>query len=153
VSATAPAKLQQLRHTCHDILATGRARYGLMLGIVSHIHDGRYDVIAASSLSGIPSDGDEFELKGVYCREVFSTGRTVAITEIDGAPGMRLHPLYDIIPCEAYLSSPILVDGKVWGTLNFSGLEKRPAFSAQDILFNEAQAARIAASVAQSPLG
>ena len=117
-----------------------------MMGIVSHIHDGKYDVVAVSSETGIPVVGDCYPVEAVYCREVLATKKTVAITEIEGVKGMSLHPLYDEIPCGFYISSPILVKGKVWGTLNYTSLEIRDTpFSDDDIAYNEARAATIAA--------
>ena len=128
----------QLGILCDAILEAGRKRFGAMLGIVSHIHNASYDVVAVSSLTGIPKVGDAYPLDAVYCREVFQTKRTVALTEINGVPGMRLHPLYDTVPCEFYISSPIFVEGEVWGTLNFTSLEMRDVpFSNEDIIFME----------------
>jgi hypothetical protein len=75
------------------ILDDGRCRFDAMLGIVSRIQDGTYEIIAVSSETGIPEVGDRYPLTAVYCREVVQSGHTVAITEIDGVPGMCLHPL------------------------------------------------------------
>lgn len=133
------------------ILDAGRKRFGAMMGIVSHIDEGAYEVVAVSSDTRIPEAGDTFALDAVYCREVFQKKRTLAITEIDGVPGMRLHPLYDEIPCEFYISAPIIVSGEVWGTLNFTSLEKRgTSFSEEDIQFIEAQAQRISEELTMS---
>lgn len=142
-----------LNNLCTAILEEGRSRFGMMLGIVSRIDGETYEIIAVSSDTGIPHAGDLYELNTVYCREVFLKKRTVAITEIDGVAGMRLHPLYDAIFCEAYISSPIVRDGKVWGTLNFTSLDKRKTpFSDEDIAFNESQAARISSAIAEAGL-
>jgi len=130
---------------CHRILEAGRRRYGAMMGIVSCVQADRYQVVAVSSDTAIPCAGDVYPLNSVYCREVVEKDATVAITKVDGVLGMSLHPLYDSIPCEFYISSPIHRDGKVWGTLNFTSLEKRATpFSAADIAFNEENATAIA---------
>lgn len=140
-----------VRNRCNEILAEGRQRFGAMLGIVSRIYDGKYEIIAVSTDTKIPEVGDCFDLHGVYCREVFQKRETVAITEFQGVHGMRLHPLYDVIPCEFYISSPILINGKVWGTLNFTSLEPRAQpFSAEEIAFNEAQALKIAKAITET---
>jgi GAF domain-containing protein len=131
-----------------DILNDGLCRFEAMLGIVSRIQDGTYEIYAVLSDTGIPEVGDTYPLNAVYCREVFQSRRTVAITEIDGVSGLRLHPLYDAIPCEFYISSPILIDGKVWGTYNFTSLKARTTpFSAEDIAYNEGNAIRIANAI------
>ncbi|MDX9994951.1 MAG: GAF domain-containing protein [Rhodocyclaceae bacterium] len=137
-----------LRPLCLDILEEGRRRFDAMLGIVSRISGDTYEIFAVSSMTGIPETGDLYALDAVYCREVVRQRTTVAITQIDGVAGMRLHPLYDTIPCEFYISSPIFLEGRVWGTLNFTSLEKRDGpFSPEDIAFNESRAARIAACI------
>ncbi len=133
---------------CHDVLEAGRRRYGAMMGIVSRIDGEHYEVVAVSSATSIPCVGDTYPLNSVYCREVVENGATVAITEVDGFQGMSLHPLYDLVRCEFYIGSPIHVDGKVWGTLNFTSLEKRAMpFSAAEISCNEESALAIALSL------
>lgn len=140
--------LRAARTLVNEILLAGRKRFDAMLGIVSRIHDDTYEIFAVASETGIPEIGDSYPLTAVYCREVVEKRHTVAITEIDGVPGLSRHPLYDAIPCECYLSSPIFVDDKVWGTLNYTSLEARDTpYSAEDIADNEAQALRIAQAV------
>ena len=136
---------QELKRVCQEILKSGRQRFDAMMGIVSCIRDSQYEIVAVSSDTDIPRAGDTYALESVYCREVVEKKCTLAITEIDGVPGMSLHPLYSTIPCEFYISSPIMVDGRVWGTLNFTSLGKRDTpFSPTDIAFNEANALDIA---------
>ncbi|GAB1394710.1 hypothetical protein MASR1M60_28740 [Rhodocyclaceae bacterium] len=133
-----------------SILDEGQHKFNAMLGIVSRIQNGTYEIFAVTSDTGIPGVGDIYPLKAVYCREVAQSKRTVAITEIDGIPGLRLHPLYDTIPCEFYISSPILVNGQVWGTLNYTSLERRSTpFSADEIRYNEDKALLIATAIAE----
>jgi len=79
--------------------------------------------------------------------------KTVSINEINGVLGMKLHPLYDFIPCEVYISSPIIIDNNVWGTLNFTSLEVRnEPFTLEHIAFNEKQADRIASAIVAAEL-
>ena len=145
-TSVSPSDLQAVYSA---ILAEGKRRHGLAVGIVSRIHDNRYEVIAADSDTGIPQAGDVFALHATYCQAVVDGQASVAVTEIDGQPGMSLHPLYQDIPCEAYISSPIIVDGNVWGTLNFTSFDIRQTpFSSQEIEFNESQALRLAAAIA-----
>ena len=143
--------IAELRKICTNTLKEGRERFGLATGIVSQIHDGLYEVIAADSATGIPHAGDIYDARGVYCREVIDSKQSVSITKIGDTPGMCLHPLYEIIPCEAYVSSPIFVDGNIWGTLNYTSFEIRnEPFSAEDITYNEDQAARIAVFIKEA---
>jgi GAF domain-containing protein len=134
----------------NDILEAGRRRYCAMMAIVSQVRGEVYEVVAVSSATMIPCPGDSYPLNSVYCREVVRNCSTIATTEIKGAEGRPSHPLYDFIPCEFYIGSPILVEGKVWGTLNFTSLEKRSKpFSAEDILFNEKNASLIALAITE----
>ena len=140
--------IAELRKICTDTLKEGRERFGLATGIVSQIYDNLYEVIAADSATGIPQAGDIYDARGVYCREVLDSKQSVSITKINNTPGMCLHPLYEIIPCEAYISSPLFVDGAIWGTLNYTSFEIRGLpFSPDDIAYNEGQAAKIAAMI------
>lgn len=137
-----------VRKFCMEVLEAGIEKYDMTVGIVSRIQDGNYEVFAVFSKTGIPQTGDTYELNAVYCREVFEKKTTIAITEIDGCKGMCLHPLYKDIPCEAYLSSPIVVEGQTWGTLNYTCFGLRDdSFTQDDIAWNEAQAARIAQKI------
>ena len=144
-------KIPQLRSICADTLRDGRQKHGLATGIVSNIYDDKYEVFAVDSETGIPQAGDIFEVRAVYCREVVDKGQSVAVTQVDDTPGMCLHPLYQIIPCEVHISSPIIVNGAIWGTLNYTSFEIREApFSSDDIAYNESQAASIAAAIEQT---
>jgi len=51
------------------------------------------------------------------------------------------------MPLQAYLSSPIMFNGKIWGTINFSSQHPREPFGPDDILFNERLAADISTSL------
>ena len=140
--------IAELRSICADTLREGREKHGLSVGIVSRIYDGNYEVFAVDSETGIPQAGDVYGVQAVYCREVLDKKQSVAITQIDNTPGMCLHPLYELIPCETYISSPLVVNGAIWGTLNYTSFEIRNApFSSSDIAFNENQAAKIAAAI------
>ncbi len=145
--------ITQLRDICAEMLRQGRQQHRLATGIVSRISNNRYEVFAVDSGTGIPQVGDIFDASAVYCREVLEKVRSVAITQIDDTLGMCLHPLYEIVPCEAYISSPLIVDGSVWGTLNYTSFEKRSIpFSGDDIAFNENQAAAIVAAIKKAGL-
>lgn len=123
---------KRLGKSCHSLLDEGVARLDLSIGIVSHIYNGLYTVVAINSEVGGLVTGAVFPLADTYCREVFETGKTLALTEINGVPGMRLHPLYLDIRLEAYLSTPIFHKEKVWGTVNFSSAKLHKPFTQED---------------------
>lgn len=116
----------------------------LSMGIVSHIENNRYEIVAVYSNTGVFVPGESFPLGDTYCRDVVSSEKTIALTEIDGVPGMQLHPLYHVLALESYISTPIFVNACVWGTLNFSSMRVRPnQFSTEEIEFVEKSAANI----------
>ena len=122
------------------------------MGIVSHIENDEYEIVAVKSLANVFVSGESFPLHQTYCREVYSTGKTIALTEIDGKPGLRCHPLYKDLPIEAYISTPILKHGVIWGTLNFSSyILKSHPFSDNDIEFIESSAKRISLALSDIP--
>ncbi|TLU61005.1 GAF domain-containing protein [Thalassotalea litorea] len=136
---------QDFKSLCNDILKEGRQRLAMSMGIVSHIHDDRYKIVAISSLTGVFVAGEDFPLKDTHCRDVYEQQKTIALTQIDDIPGLQLHPLYDSLALEAYISSPIIVDNNVWGTVNFSCMQVREKpFSDSDIAFVENAASSIA---------
>lgn len=145
--------ISDVRALATEILHEGRMKFDSMIGIVSHIYDGTYEVFAVNSVTGTPQVGEKFGLRAVYCREVYEKRKTIALAEIKGIPGLRLHPLYTLIPCEVYISSPIIIDGSVWGTLNYTSMIIRDTpFSLEDVQYNEDQAARIATAISNAKL-
>lgn len=127
-----------------EILTEGNELFSTTMGIVSHIENNEYEIVAVKSISNVFVSGESFPLNQTYCRDVYSTGQTIAITELDGKPGMQCHPLYNNLPIEAYISTPILKHGQIWGTLNFSSMVVRPRpFSDGDIEFIKSSAKQI----------
>jgi len=139
---------RELKILCNEIVIEGCERLGLSMGIVSHIDKDSYEIVAVYSKTGVFVPGEIFPLSDTYCRDVYSTAKTIALTEIEGVPGLQLHPLYHVLALEAYISTPIFKDGLVWGTLNFSCMRvRRNKFSDEDINYVEACAVKISALV------
>jgi len=113
---------QALKDLCNQLVVDGRRQLDMNMGIVSHIHQDRYEIVAVSSDNNVFVAGEDFALKDTYCREVCEKQQTVALTAIDNLPGLQKHPLYEALPLEQYISAPIIVNDKVWGTLNFSAM-------------------------------
>ncbi len=136
----------------NEILTEECNRFSSTMGIVSHIDNGEYEIVAVKSLANVFVSGESFPLHQTYCREVYSTEKTIALTELDGKPGLQCHPLYENLPIEAYISTPILKHGKIWGTLNFSSMIlKSSPFSDSDIEFIESSAKRISLALSNLP--
>jgi GAF domain-containing protein len=143
-----PGKLQSL---FSEILTEGNIRFSTTMGIVSHIENDEYEIVAVESLANVFVSGESFPLHQTYCRDVYSTGKTIALTDLDGKPGLQCHPLYKDLPIEAYISTPILNHGVIWGTLNFSSYILKPLpFSDSDIKFIESSAQRISLALSDT---
>lgn len=119
-----PLTAEQL-DSCKEMLNLGREALGLELGIVSHIHDGRYTVVAVESDSDVFQAGETFQLKDTFCREVIASGSSLSMTSYKGNVGLQGHPLYDALHLEAYIGAPIMLDDNIWGTVNFTSLKVR----------------------------
>ena len=136
---------QNLISKCNQLILKGREQLSLTMGIVSHIQGENYELVAVSSEADVFIPGEAFALQDTYCRDVYKQKQTIALTEIDGTQGLKNHPLYDSMALEAYISSPIMVDGKVWGTVNFNCMILRDhQFSPAEIAFVEDAAFQIA---------
>lgn len=121
-----PLSVEQL-DACQDMLQLGREAIGLEMGIVSHIKDDLYTIVAVDSDGGVFVAGETFQLKDTLCREVVGTGKSMSISSYKDSLGLKEHPLYQSLKLEAYIGAPIVVNGAIWGTINFTSLKLRPA--------------------------
>ncbi|GAA4650744.1 hypothetical protein GCM10023116_30270 [Kistimonas scapharcae] len=107
-------------------LQAGIDIFQLETGIVSHITDAKtYVVDGVSSPLDVIHPGDTFELEGTYCREVYKTECVLGFPHVGNMPDMQSHPVYQNLKLEAYLSAPIYVGDKLYGTLNFTDRKPR----------------------------
>ena len=138
----------QILSLANSLLSEGRNRFSMPMGVVSRIENNEYKIIAISSKTGVFIPGESFKLMNTYCRDVYESGKTIALTKMKGCKGLNKHPLYESLPLEAYISSPIIVKDKVWGTINFSSMTLRTnTFSEEDIQFNEDAASQISREI------
>ncbi|WP_246007497.1 bifunctional diguanylate cyclase/phosphodiesterase [Halomonas nitroreducens] len=114
-----------------DMLLRDALEYlDLDIGIVSRIIGDQYIVHWAASEVAPVAPGDTFPLGATYCRlmldeeDVFHTVAAGQDARING------HPCYQAFGLESYIGMPLRIDGRVWGTLNFSSAcSRRHAFS------------------------
>ena len=124
----------QFIQLCDEILEEGVTELsmgdGVYLAIVSHIVDDLYEIVSVRSATKVFVPGESFPLDDTLCRDVFAKGITIALTHIAREPGQSLHPLYENMDIEAFISTPIYKRGEIWGTLNFTNLKiKRDPFT------------------------
>ena len=131
-----------------DCLETGCEIFGLSTGIVSHVRDCNYTILAVKTDLPIEA-GAEFDLKDTYCKRVVREKSTVAYDRVGNIKTMQTHPVYQNLKLESYIGTPIFVRGKIYGTLNFSSTEVRKEdFQPQEREFIELMAQSIGRFIA-----
>lgn len=110
------------------ILRMGTQMFKLPIGIISHIESKVYRVDYTYGTDGI-NIGDVFNLGDTYCSITRKRNRLLAIDYMNISDYFR-HPCYKLFSLSSYFGMPIWVNGKQYGTLNFSGPDERePAFT------------------------
>ncbi|MBE9046214.1 PAS domain S-box protein [Pleurocapsales cyanobacterium LEGE 10410] len=114
-----------------DCLATGCKIFGLSTGIVSHIQERNYTILAIQTDLPIATNA-EFKLKDTYCKAVVREKHTIAYAHVGEIAAMQTHPVYQNLKLESYIGTPIWVRGEIYGTLNFSDTRVRKDFQPQE---------------------
>ncbi len=110
----------------NDYLRSGIEIFQMQTGIVSHITDDlKYIVKDVQTPLEVIQKGDVYELEGTYCREVYETRRTLGFPHVGRIKELQHHPVYENLKLESYISAPIFVQEKLYGTLNFTSLIPR----------------------------
>ncbi|MEO0979464.1 MAG: diguanylate cyclase [Pseudomonadota bacterium] len=116
-----------------EILRLGCDHFDLPIGIISHVIGESYTITHAQSPGDTVQPGQSFELKDTYCTLTLQADEPIA-TGHAGQSEFAGHPCYKLFDIETYIGAPLLVDGIVHGTINFTGrdIRKRP-FTSADI--------------------
>lgn len=121
------------RAAAQTAVDTGCEKLQLPTGIVSHIDGQYYRIVALQTpIRGIQT-GMLFHLGETICAEVIKGKEPVIRPEVAPDPNIYKHPAYVRHTLRCYVGAPILHDGMVIGTLNFSSEEPRPAFGPEQI--------------------
>lgn len=103
-----------------DALDLGRRHLSLTMGMISRVEGGRFTVEHHSAVDDTAlADGTVFELASTYCALVMEQNDVVAIAHWARSPYAD-HPCYRTHGLESYVGAPIRVQGKAYGTVNFS---------------------------------
>ncbi|MEM8675367.1 MAG: GAF domain-containing protein [Cyanobacteria bacterium P01_G01_bin.67] len=135
VLATFSDRLKQLHHlaisdyeTLEDLytayLKTGCEIFGLSTGIISQVTEDIYKVLAVRSSLAI-SVGLEMNCGDTYRSEVVEKHQTVTYFDVRQLAEMQNHPTYLRFDLKSFIGTPILVNGRLYGTLNFSDVSRR----------------------------
>ena len=103
-----------------EYLKTGCEIFGLPTGVIGEIVDNLYIIRSVQSEIASLVPGLVFAVEDTYCGGVAKEKKTIAYTKVGELEGMQAHPLYQKLKLETYISTPIFVNGEVYGTLNFS---------------------------------
>lgn len=107
-----------------DVLQQGLAMLNMDLGIVSKIEADRYSVIHFIPSSAPLEVGQMFTLGNTYCALTIEEQDVVAIEHMAKSSYVG-HPCYESFGLESYIGVPVFVEGKPYGTLNFSSTSIR----------------------------
>ncbi|HEY9810640.1 MAG TPA: response regulator [Halomicronema sp.] len=102
----------------HGLVTMGRHRFELEYGILSHIDNDRYEVLAAQSPDQSVHPGDVFDLQQTYCRETVLQREPLYFESVM-VSRWQYQPIKAPFRQEAYIGTPIVVAGQVYGTLSF----------------------------------
>lgn len=104
------------------LLAMGRRRFGMEYGILSRIEGERYQIIAAQSPDKSPlntfTEGEVFNLQDTFCRETVRQGKPLYFESVMVSP-FSPHPENSPFQQDAYIGTPVIVSGQIFGTLSF----------------------------------
>jgi diguanylate cyclase (GGDEF)-like protein len=100
-------------------LRAGCEHFGLPYGIVSHVAGNDYTLLSQVSPPDTLRDGQAFALGQTYCVLTLQGTEVMAIHHM-GTSEYQGHPCYDAFGLETYIGVPLVVAGRVYGTLNFS---------------------------------
>ncbi len=108
-----------------ELLSLGAEQFELPIGALARVQDDCYRIVHSVSPGNVIPAGAEFATCDTYCAEALKLLDTVSFEEA-GATERRDTPAYRDFGLEAYLGTPLRVNGTVWGTLCFAGRQARP---------------------------
>ena len=106
------------------LLENGCRQFNLPIGILSYIHEDKYEIIQIVSPDEAIRPGDVLELGNTYCRETIKANGPIGF-EHAGNSRWKTHPCYREYKLETYIGIPVVTGSEVYGTLNFSSPRPR----------------------------
>lgn len=106
----------------NKVLALGCETFGLPIGLISKIEGQRYTIDYVRTPGGEIQPGQEFSLGETYCCHALDADGPLAFDHA-GNSYIATHPCYINFALESYIGTPLIVNGKRYGTLNFSSPE------------------------------
>ncbi len=122
--AIVSAVTQPFDERVRALLELGRRYFGLNTGILARVIEERYEVIEVVSEDTKIEKGAVFPLGETYCKNTLQAAGPIGF-ENAAKSKWASHPVYNQCQLNAYIGVPILVQGSVYGTLNFSSAVPR----------------------------
>ncbi|MEM6529341.1 MAG: GAF domain-containing protein [Chloroflexota bacterium] len=118
------------------ILELGLSTFYMQNAIISHIdYDARiYTVRYALSPDNVIVPGTVFDLGNTYCNMTIDVPSAVMIPHVAISEHKR-HPCYQQFKLESYIGHRVMVNGRNYGTINFSSLSARALFMKEESVF------------------
>ena len=110
-----------------QLLQFGRDQFDLATGQFSRIEGNTYTVVAAQLPNGTLTAEAVLSLPQQFCSEVVRTRKTLCITHASHQPTWSEHPAHRAFGIEAYLGTPVIANGQIYGTLCFSSPDPHTA--------------------------
>jgi len=114
-----------LHDQIQSLLSSGCKHLGMQCAIFSYIEGDRYTVMQVHTESSAAIQaGDKFELGLTYCQKTIESRETLGFSHAK-KDDIANHPAYAALMLEAYIGAAVYLDGKPYGTLNFTSAEPR----------------------------
>ncbi|WP_226892565.1 PAS domain S-box protein [Phycobacter azelaicus] len=114
------------------ILKLGCEHFQTDSGLVSWVREDDYTVLYSYSDIAEIDRGSTFQIDDCCCAKVLAENGPVACNSSKDS-GCAPHPCYSLFVLETYIGVPLIVDGELFGTVNFTSPEPRAPFEAGDL--------------------
>lgn len=110
-----------------EVLKVGNAMLKTEIGRICKIDEGAglntiVSIVAPDDVT--ICSGDQVPLERSYCNITYQSGKSLSIHNV-GESSLKDHPAYKFAGLESYIATPIWVNGKKFGTINFSSRQPR----------------------------
>ena len=119
-----------------SLLRVGLNHFGLEVAILSHITGNDYTVENCVDLRGELEPSTKFDVAGTYCAHTLRENKAIGFHFV-GKSEIQNHPCYKNSQLESYIGTPLRLDGKLYGTVNFSSPSPVELFCKDDYILME----------------
>ena len=107
-----------------EILRVGLTELNMEMGIISRIEHDTYTVVHVAPDEKASLQGEQFPLGKTYCSMTVVSDDIVTIDNMS-SDEHKGHPCYEHFGVESYIGIALMVNGKTYGTVNFTSTTKQ----------------------------